>query len=463
VISDGRLDLDEAGRVVDDAPGESLVEVVEDGLDRDLTSRALAWFREHRGLRVASAAGLAATLGVGAWLAGRPAPVAPLSSAVVVPVPVADVLVGRDRLGRSGVVTAAYDVAAGAHGSVTTVSGVEGPGIRAWSVRVVSESATGQRVVVSAVPDCAETVTLDSAPTDYRLLLSRTDADGRSASGTTATPGTALADGVRRTCWTLLGSSEVMPSALDARIDAHLDQLVLSVTMTNASARGVRLGAIDIADVSTIDPADTQVLAAGTSRVIRVRLPSTVCGAVRAPTGLRAVGSTLTWAIGPPSGQVEAVVSTAVPQALRARISEGLDHLCGASPSVLANVTAATLLPTSPFVTDRNSISLRLRVQVHSDAQHVVAGDDPAVLTSDARPTFTADETAVGRSGAAVDVVWSTRCATTTAPRLPVALLRDGHEFRTSVSIANLVVAQAFSAACATDPTTVLAQWLRGA
>jgi len=318
-------------------------------------------------------------------------------------------------------------------------------------------------VLVSAVPECADLLTLDSSPTDYRLLLSRTDADGRSASGTTATPDTALADGLRRTCWTLLGSTEVQPSALEWRIDTHLDQLVLSVTMANVSRQGVRLSAVDIADVSTIDPADTQVLAAGTSRVLRVRIPSTVCSAVMAPTGTPVPGSTLTWAIGSPGGQVEAVVGTPLPRALRARIAAGLDDLCGASPTVLADVTSATLLSNSPFVTDRNSISLQLNVVVQSDAQRVVAGDDPAALTSDARPTFTSADKALGNGGAAVAVTWSTRCGTTTVPRLPLALLRDGHEFHTSVPIANLVVAQAFSAACATDPTTVLAQWLRRA
>jgi len=227
--------------------------------------------------------------------------------------------------------------------------------------------------------------------------------------------------------------------------------------MSNTSGRTVRLGAVDIADVSTIDPADSAVLPSGSSAVLRVRLPESVCLEVRA--GSRRAGASLHWAVGDPGGDVVAVVSEPVPATSRRLVAAGLDGLCGPVPPVRAGVVAATMLPPSPFGTVPDAVTLRLRVLLRTDADEVLAGDDPSVLTSDARPVFTSVASGVGPSGAVVDVVWSARCGATTAPRLPLVLTRAGQQFRTSVVLDDPVLAQAFSAACHTGAAEIVARW----
>jgi hypothetical protein len=227
--------------------------------------------------------------------------------------------------------------------------------------------------------------------------------------------------------------------------------------MSNASGRAVRLSAVDIADVSTIDPADSAVLPDGSSAVLRVRLPSSLCLDVRA--GSRRPGAMLHWAVGRPDGDVAAVVSVPVPAASRTTVAAGLDLLCGPAPRVRAHVDSATVLPPSPFVTFGDAVTLSLRVALRTDADEVLAGDDPSVLTSDARPVFTSVASGVGSSGTVVDVVWSARCGATTAPRLPLVLTRGGREFRMTVVLGDPVLAQAFSAACGVEPTEIAHRW----
>jgi hypothetical protein len=456
VISDGRLDLDDAGRVVDDAVGPTS-DVVDGGLDGGRTDLFVSWVRAHPVIATAAAAAAVAALAAGGVLTLRPGPVAPLSSVSVTPVPVAQVLAVRDRVGRVGVVTIAYDVAPAPHGSTFSVRGVEGAAIRASSARVVTTSRTGQRVLVTAVPDCTDAHSFDGVATDYHLLVTRTDPDGRSATGAADAPGTVLADEVRRTCWARLGSTALASTVIATRVDQHLRQLVLSVRMTNTSGRAVRLSAVDIADVSTIDPADSAVIQDGSSAVLHVRLPAAVCLERRA--GSRRPGASLNWAVGAPDGDVAAVVSVAVPAMSRRLVSAGLDELCGPTPLVRAEVVAATELPPSPLVAFPDAVTLRLRVSFQTDARSLLAGDDPSVLTADARPVFTAEASDVGPAGAVVDVVWSARCGATTAPRLPLVLTRAGQQFHTSVVLGDPLLAQAFSAVCHTEVTEIVARW----
>lgn len=237
---DGRLDLDDLGGVIERASSiDEPADVVGEEGGRTWAERfegagLTPWLRRHR---VAVAAGAAAVIAVGvgatAWVRAQPPawhePTVDVISATLD----SDYGTGL-RVPGDGTGTAAYLAVADDPSQTVRIDGVEGPGIRAATVGPALASGNPRSEVVRAAFGCDDDA-LTSAPDDYRLRLTVTDAWGRSATSFATPPsdGIGWREAVVQNCWRLALATRVTVGDVVAQADAGAGAVTLQVTLTS--------------------------------------------------------------------------------------------------------------------------------------------------------------------------------------------------------------------------------------
>lgn len=456
---DGRLELDVAGRVLDDDPLRPAPEILADPL-RPRGSGPLASYvagsRLARGrtgvtrtvVGVAALVALAVTVSA---VRGGPA------------VPALDARVTGSALvtepggaGTAGVLVATYRVTPADSRTTVTVDGVVGPGIRASGPRG-SAGRGGDGRVVAALPDCADPLSLDAPASGYALDTSRTGPDGRAVRERIPAPDGIVDWGssVRRVCWAAAGR-DLVPVSLTAQVVADRTQVALEVGLRNGMGRDVEVRAVDVADVATLDAADAGVVRAGATRTLRVRVPVTGCsapvgtpGPLDVPPG---VPTSLSWAVGPAGDAPVAVAAVRLTPAQVAAAARAVRAACGSGPALAVRVLDARPAPRDPAA---SSTVLVVRLGLASDAARLVLGEDTRGLTADARVAFPRAWATLHHRRATVTLTWNTPCPPhgSAPPVLPVLVVADGRRYARTVALSGDRLARAYSRACAVDLT----------
>jgi hypothetical protein len=313
-------------------------------------------------------------------------------------------------------------------------------------VRSATEPGGSQVVTVSAVAECRSPSALDPAGARYPVMVRTTGGDGTSARSRPRVPASLVdwAAAIRQDCWQRVAAAGVRVDGVVAAPHQVGRDVLLDVRLTSALDRDVEVAAVDVADVSTIEPADSGLLPAGGSRVVRVRLPVQDCA-----LGPRLVGSGLLWSVGEVGEDAAATFVTALSSAADAAVLTAVQDRCS-PPGTTVRVTGSRVLPLDAVVRDRQGTAIALRLSVRSGRPLVVLGTEPGpATTSDTRmPTGAARVGPVHGSARAV-VVWHASCAAPPVPlRLPVRLPQAGADIVYAITVDDPGVARTYARAC---------------
>jgi hypothetical protein len=350
---------------------------------------------------------------------------------------------------RPRAIRATYRLAPARSGTKVELLGVTGPHLRDSEVRVraTAEASGSEIVTVSAVADCRSPSALDESIARYPVRVRTTGLDGTSARSLFRVPASLVdwAAAIRQDCWQRVAAAGVRVDGIVATQHLLGQDVLLDVRLASTLDRDVQVAAVDVADVSTIEPADSGLLPAGGSRVVRVRLPVPDCA-----LGPRPVGSGLLWSIGGLGDDAAATFVTALPPAADAAVLAAAQDRCS-PPGTTVRVTRSRLLPTDAVVPDRRSATIELRLRVRSDQPLVVLGTAPGpATTSDARLATSVSRVRPVEGSARAVVVWHASC--TAAPpsplRLPVRLPRPGADLVSAVTVDDPGLARTYSRAC---------------
>ena len=204
MTDDGRLEIDEHGRVVDAAGGpvpgtlldladpEAAEELRPNPVQRWVDTRAAPYVSRHRtGLRVTSAvaiAGLAAT----AWWTSRPPYVPPTFDVALANAVLEGNSIGGPEISPAGQLSVAFVARGRTPGETVSITGLRGPGLRdvtATGAPVTSD--VEQRVGITARVDCTDPSLQTAGATSYTLAAagSQTGADPEAGTVPLATAG----------------------------------------------------------------------------------------------------------------------------------------------------------------------------------------------------------------------------------------------------------------------------------
>lgn len=360
-------------------------------------------------------------------------------------------------------IRATYRVTAARSGTQVEALEVTGPHLLGSGLWVRSDAAPGgsQVVTVSVVADCRSRSALDPADARYPVTVRTTGLDGSSAGSRARVPASLVdwAAAIRQDCWQRVAAAGVRVDGVAAAPHQVGRDVLLDVRLTSALDRDVEVAAVDVADVSTIEPADSGLLPAGGTRVVRVRLPVQDCALEP-----RLVGSGLLWSVGEVDEDAAATFVTALSPAADAAVLTAVQDRCS-PPGTTVRVTGSRVLPPDAVVRDRQGTAIALRLGVRSSRPLVVLGTEPEpATTSDTRmPTGAARVRLVHGSARAV-VVWHASCAAATPfpLRLPVRLPRPGADLVYAVTVDDPGVARTYARACGLRlGTLVAAGWQR--
>lgn len=446
------------------APGTS-GEVLADRLSPSVLARIAAasptgWIDRHRRIVGRAAAALIVAAGlVGTLVALRSSPVEPLSRAAVdglsieVPPPALGAPDPRP-------IVATYRVGSKASGMRFTVHGVTGPFIGHSEGRRVVGSAAGQAQLfrVTVRPDCSDPSSLDRTGASYLVALTRRDSGGRSASGRVRVASSTVDWGaaIRQDCWQQRAAGSIQVDGLVAEADPHRGLLDLRVSLRSTLPADSRVRVIDIANVSTIDAADSGILRAGATHPFHVRWPVADCSSPVPPLstlGAPALGGgiapALAWSVGPVRGDPAAVLTTALSRRQLATIHQALAALCE-PPGTSIRVTGAHALPVNHAVVDHTGVSIAIRLAVTSDAGRVALGEDPRGLTADARVAITHADVRMSHHRATATLVWHAPCsrAESAPPVLPVRIGGLSAQRGYAVTLSDAKLATTYARAC---------------
>ena len=234
-------------------------------------------------------------------------------------------------------ITATYRVTAARSGSSLRVDGLTGPHLLGSSVRTESRPTArdSSLVTVSAVADCRSPSSL-AAPSGRYVLVGRlTGLDGTTTRTRRRVPTSTVdwAAAVRQDCWQRVAARGVAVDDVTATPDPDGRGIGLVVRLTSSLSMAVRVGAVDVADVSTLEAAESGTLPAGGSLVLHVRLPIRDC---RAGTllddsfGIAGRPAVLPWSVGPVGGDAAATFVLALPGATTGVVGEARHRFCDA-------------------------------------------------------------------------------------------------------------------------------------
>jgi hypothetical protein len=394
-------------------------------------------------------------------LALRPASAPPLPKAQLTGV---SIEVPAARPGGSGPrpIVATYRVKPIGSGTHVAVIGVSGPFVKTSVARAVADpaAAAGTVVTVKAVADCTDAASLDTTTGPYLVAVTRTNSHGRSATGRVRVPRSPVdwAAAVRQDCWQRTAARGIVIDAIGAERDPRSHQLVLTVTLHSTIPGEVRVRVIDVADVATLDEADSGTLRAGAERAFRVRWPTVDCSLPVLPfsnvssgtrRGRRIDTPALAWSIGPVGGDPAALFMTALSPGQITTVRESVRRLC-VPPATSIRVASSRALPPDPALVDLTGVSIAVRLSVLSVAPRIVIGLQQESLTADARVPITPAVVRLPNHKATVTIVWQARCSAVEPlpPLVPLHLKYRGHLAGYSVSLDDAKLAATYADAC---------------
>jgi hypothetical protein len=232
-------------------------------------------------------------------------------------------------------ITATYRVTTSRHGESLHLRGLTGPYLLSSSVRASTRSASGgaSLVTLRAVADCRSPASL-GAPTGRYVVVGRLTRFGFTSTrfrSPVPTSPVNWAAAVRQDCWQRVAARGVAVADVVAAPDPTWSGVLLAVHLASSLDMDVRVGAVDVADVSTLEAAETGILPAGGSLVLHVRQPVRHCGAVSLRDLARAgSGPGLPWSVGPVDGDAAATFVTMLAKHVTSAIRKSVDRFCAA-------------------------------------------------------------------------------------------------------------------------------------
>lgn len=442
--SDGRLDLDELGSVIEDAI-PAVVETLDDGLARpSLGERledagVLPWVRRHRPLVTALAvAGVAGVVALAVHQATQPPPLDPRVTASLTSIPRPTDGYGAPRPD-TGIVIGRMLVTGVPPGDSVAVAGITGPGLGATSASPLDRAQPGADPqatpwTASATVDCASPRSLTAEPADFAVLLQRTDRWGRTTTASRPLPdgATPWAEAVRATCWERTVAAGVALDSLEVRTDVARGTVALGVVIRNDAP-------LDLLTGSSPSDLDTQGVRIGQS--FRVNLPAglgaqsevlmsvTSCDRASVPLvgvrqgpdgGTEALVPGISADVASPDRRLWTTVPLVFDAAGARAVGDAVAAVCAGAPSLAVTPVGAPVVQALGGPTDERQMRFRLALRPSSGtvAAVDVAGDAGLPSAFSARSIPAADGT--------VDAVWRFTCANTPAPPTVSVTLADG-------------------------------------
>ena len=188
MTDEGRLDLDEDGRLIEGDRTVDLVDLADPSAVEELAparvrpwlaEHVAPWARRHRRPLAVTAAIAAIALAGATWVSTRPPYVAPTVDLVLGDAPVDGNDLGGPAISPDGVLSVAYTARAASAGDSVEVLGIVGPGLVGSSGNATITSTESGRVELQAQVECRDpAIAATTAPSSYGLSVRRTAADG---------------------------------------------------------------------------------------------------------------------------------------------------------------------------------------------------------------------------------------------------------------------------------------------
>jgi hypothetical protein len=454
-------------RAIHSATGAAGGDVLSDGraptaFGQFARTRLAAALGRHRTVVARTVAAFAIATGLAAAvLALRPAAESPLPRAQLTGVSI-EVPGSRPGGADARPIVATYRIKPFGSGTHVAVTGFSGPFVKASVARPVAGPApdAGAVVRVSAIADCTDAASLDATKGPYLMAVTRTNSHGRSVNERMRVPTSPVnwAAAVRQDCWQRRAARGIVIDGIGAERDPRSQQLVLTVTLRSAIPGDVHVRVIDVADVATLDAADSGTIQAGAEHVFRVRWPIADCSLPVLPFSNVSSGTrrgrhidtpALAWSIGPVGGDPAALFMTALSPSQLTTVRDSVRRLC-VPPATSIHVTSSRALPPDPAVLDLTGVSIAVRLSLLSAASRIVIGQQQDSLTADARVPITRADVRLIKHKASATIVWLARCSAVEPlpPLLPLHIRIRGHLVGYSVTLDDAKLAATYAHAC---------------
>jgi hypothetical protein len=487
---DGRLELDEQGRVLDERADTTVLDLADpdatetfapNHIQRWVDSTASPYVARHRrGVRATVVVACVTLVGA-AWWASRPPYVPPTFDVAIADAVLDGNSIGGPEISPDGTLAVAFVARSRTQGETLQATGIAGPGLGTSTAQGRPVTAdVEQRVVLGAQVDCSDPGLVNAVPGSYRLTATGARAGGDPEAGTVplGLPGkevTRLDQAITDWCLASLAPTAISVSDIEATTVPGTPLADISVRVVNTSPQPLAVHTerhsgtsieIDRSPAVVIRPGETATLATRALLHDCATTPAlTPLDALRNPHGgATAAGLTLGLALGDRSR----VASYAVP---------GTDALATTLASACRGATGVTATVSdlgSVTVDERGRWALDTVVEARSDGvgitfgrEHFSGGESgvDSILTSqtdtvDGGPA-SAGEWAFGpaqlNGGAGVTLVplhggSCSSVATSPPPRLAVRVQmpdRSVHPYEVLLDDARLL--RAVAVACAVD------------
>jgi hypothetical protein len=453
--TDGRLDLDDLGEVIDHASSLQPLEILGEERSAPTWGERLeaagvtGWVRRHRAaLAVATAATLVLGTGVTAVATHRDPPVDPIVHASVLEIPPTSSVQNGDYFGGitwdGSVRRSAYRVVldpALEAGSSIRVLGLVGPGIRATdaTAQPADPSSVSPGIDVDVIVDCA-LAPAEAAVHAYSLVVQRTDSWGRAVTASLPTPDV-NADWpreVRQSCFQERAWTGITLTSLAVHSYPSRDQVDLDLAFSSAFDAEVLIGVEETSSTATVGVPRVEGTApahGGTSFPVSLKVRDCRTPALEGASSpvLSDDPQVMEWKQYPGlylfvRSALDDVGATAVarftPQQ-DAEVTAALERVCVGAPPMTATVVRATplLLRTVP-TGEVGSVTTALTLDVATTGQHVTVGDvDPTSIMFNGIPSRIDEADGDVRSGhVRLSTVWAVDCSQGLVEPVPIRI-----------------------------------------
>jgi hypothetical protein len=342
-------------------------------------------------------------------------------------------------------------------GATTSVLRVVGPYIAASSSGAGSSGDGAEQIGVNVIPDCSQLAVLDLPVQSYFLELAKSGSTGMTSEERIAAPLGRVnwGDAIRRECWRRLAAESLTAERIVPVVDRAAGIIRLDIALRSRFPAHVSVRALDIADVDTLEDADSGVIAPGGLKVVAQRLKVDDCSSPTLPLAPRSTFSpklatpslSVAWSIGPAGKDPETITTTRLSPAQLAEITTAVQRLCAPPAGTSVRVVTAHLVGPATSRSDRGGIAIALRLAVASMSDRLLLGADQSGLTADARPALTEDRVRLVNGHATADLIWQVSCRDASALPLRLPLrLADGQRFE--VPLVDQRVSSAYTRAC---------------
>lgn len=260
MTDDGRLEIDEHGRVVDAAGGpvpgtvldladpEAAEELRPNPVQSWVDTRAAPFVSRHRtGLHVTSVVAVAA-LAATAWWTSRPPYVPPTFDVALANAVLEGNSIGGPEISPDGQLSVAFVARGRTPGETVSITGLRGPGLRdvtATGAPVTSD--VEERVDIAARVDCTDPALQTAGATSYALAAAGSQTGGEPEAGTVplaiagSRPVTSLDKAITDWCLAALAPSAVTIGSVRATAVPGTPLADLSVEVANTSPQTLTL------------------------------------------------------------------------------------------------------------------------------------------------------------------------------------------------------------------------------